>query len=118
MELEAEAVDEQALEHEPLLRSGFYVLHGDAARWGVFRGNGTYFKLLRVDPCGASFELVGPKVEGNLNEHLDVSAKEDAPAWVSVKAEYVIVGRRIGRLDGGGFKGGLIGGSRLWRCGQ
>src|SRR5579859_2664807 len=68
----------------------------------------------------ASCDLVVLKVEGVLNQHLDVSAKEDAPAGFTVEAGVPAVGTRIGWLDSSGLEGGQVGRDwgRLGRFGR
>jgi len=112
MELEAKAVDQETPEHEALFCGRLRVAHGDVAGRGVFRRNGVDLEPLRRGPIRAAGDLVILKVEGIVNEHPDVSAKKDAPAWVTVKAGDPAVGLGIGRLDGCGVEGGEVCGGR------
>jgi hypothetical protein len=118
VKLKAEAVYQQTLEHEALFRGGLRIGYLDVARGRALRRNGVYLKPLRSHPVRASLNLVVPKVEGKLNEHLNVPAKVDAAAGSAVKADYPEAGLGIGRLDGGDFKGGWISGCGLWIRGR
>src|ERR1700733_10611396 len=69
-------------------------------------GGTAFLEPGRGGPVGASDDLEVLKVEGSLNEHLDASAKEHAPAGLTVEAGFPVT--CPGRLDGCGIEGGQV----------